>query len=117
MKLRDLAEKLALERLTPELAKEEDAEVTGGHVSDLLSDVLANAPAGGVLITIQAHINTVAVALHARLAAVILASGRRPEPEVIERASEEKVPLYLSGARAFDLAGALYALGIKGERE
>ena len=47
MKLSEIAEKLHLECLTPELKSEAEADVTRGYVSDLLSDVLANAPQGG----------------------------------------------------------------------
>ena len=38
----------------------EDAELAGGYTSDLLSDVMANLKEGQVLITIQAHKNTIA---------------------------------------------------------
>ena len=44
--------------------------VSGGYASDMLSDVLANAPWGGVLVTIQVHMNVIAVSVNAGLAAV-----------------------------------------------
>lgn len=116
MKLSEIIQSLGLEDLTPELSDQHGADVTRGYASDLLSDILANAPAGGVAVTVQAHMNTVAVALHARLAAVILASGRTPDPEVIERAAEEKIPLLVSKDGAFDVVGRLYTLGIRGGR-
>ena len=40
----------------------EKREIHGGYTSDLLSDVMGNAAEGNVLITIQGHKNTVAVA-------------------------------------------------------
>ncbi|MBM4041255.1 MAG: serine kinase [Planctomycetes bacterium] len=113
MKLGDIVEGLGLENLTPELPLE-GREAAGGHVSDLLSDVLANAPRGGVLVTIQVHMNVLAVAAHAGLAAVVFAAGRAPEPPVRARAVEEEIPLLRSTASAFDIVGELYALGIKG---
>jgi hypothetical protein len=116
MKLRQIVEQLGLRRLTPDLVEQEEVEVSGGHASDLLSDVLANAPPGGVAITIQGHLNTIAVALHARLAAVILAAGRTPDDDVIEHANEEHVPLYVSDEATFDIAGKLYALGLRGQK-
>lgn len=113
MKLSEIAGRLHLENLTPELPLEE-FEVAGGHVSDLLSDVLANAPRQGVLVTIQVHLNVLAVAVHAGLSGVIFAAGRQPEEPVRSRALEERIPLLASKAPAFDLVGELYALGIRG---
>lgn len=115
MKLSEITARLGLENLTPELSTSDDPDISRGYASDLLSDILANGPAGGVAVTIQAHMNTVAVALHARLAAVILANGRRPDDEVIERASEERIPLLLSEKGTFDVVGKLYELGVRGE--
>ena len=40
----------------------DDLEIQNGYTSDLLSDVMGNAPEDSVLITIQAHKNTIAVA-------------------------------------------------------
>jgi predicted transcriptional regulator len=115
MTLQEIAAAVDLRSLTPEL--EASAEVTSGHASDLLSDVLANAPGGGVLLTIQVHLNVVAVALHAAQAAVIFTSGMLPEEAVRAKAVEERLPLYATGQATFDLAGRLYALGIRGRHE
>ncbi len=116
MKLKDLAARLDLELLTPTLAEAAESEVAKGFASDLLSDVLANAPPGGVLVTIQAHLNVLAVALHAELAAVIFASGRRPDDGMLRKAVEQGIPLYGSSRTTFDLVGALYDLGLRGGR-
>lgn len=113
MTLKQLAQELGLECLTPEV----DAgpgNISAGYASDLLSDVLAHGPAGGVLVTVQVHLNVVAVATHADLAAVIFALDRRPEPDVVARATEEGIALYVSAASAFDVVGRLYGLGIRG---
>jgi hypothetical protein len=79
-----------------------------------LSDVLANAPAKGVLVTIQVHMNVIAIAVHADLSAVIFASGKTPEAAVIKKAVEEKIPLYVAQESAFDVVGRLYSLGLRG---
>ena len=114
MKLSDMARELTLERLTPEGAADEGRDVRAGHASDLLSDVLAHAPRGGVLVTIQVHMNVIAVALHAELAAVVFASGMVPADEVRAKAAEEGIALYASSASAFDVVGRLYAFGVRG---
>lgn len=124
MTLQDLARVLELEQLTPSrdggaatdggAEMNGDVEITRGYASDLLSDVLANAPQGGVLVTLQVHLNVIAVASHAGLRAVIFSSGRRPEDDVIERATDEGLVLYGSKADTFELAGRLYELGLRG---
>lgn len=107
-------QQLELENLTPEIALDNVPEITRGYVSDLLSDVLGNAPAGGILITVQVHLNVVAVAVHADLTAVIFALGRKPDEATRERAVQENIVLLASPKPAFDLVGRLYALDIRG---
>ena len=117
MKLDAIAEKLDLEDLMPEVPLEEDVEVSNGYASDLLSDVLAHAPRGGVLVTIQIHMNVAAVATHAGLAAVIFASDRAPDEAVVKKAVDEHVRLYTSEKSTFDIVGQLYAMGLRGRNE
>jgi predicted transcriptional regulator len=117
MKLNQVAAALNLHPLTPELTDREQVEISRAHVSDLLSDVLANAPAGGMLLTIQVHLNVIAVALHAMQEAVIFTSGMVPEEAVIARAIEENMPLFATEESTFDAAGKLYALGVRGRHE
>jgi predicted transcriptional regulator len=112
MTLSQIAKTLSLDALTPEIGA--GGEVARAHASDLLSDVLANAPAGGLLLTIQVHMNVVAVALHAGLSAVVFTSGMRPDEAVKAKAAEEKLPLFSTKESTFDAAGMLYALGIRG---
>jgi hypothetical protein len=114
MKLSELADQLELQSLTPDLAPAYGADVAWAFASDLLSDVLANAPAGGVLVTVQAHMNVLAVAVHAEMAAVIFASGRVPDDAMLRKAVEEGMPLFGSKAATFDLVGRLYQLGLRG---
>ncbi len=117
MKVNDIAEKLGLESLTPEIKTEESIDVLKGHASDLLSDVLANAPSGSVLVTIQVHMNVIAVALHAGVASVIFSSSMVPDEAVREKATLEGLPLYTSKESTFDIAGQLYCLGLRGDHD
>ncbi len=112
MRLHELAEALDLRELTPAAAGDE--EVTHGYASDLLSDVLAHAPAGGVLITLQVHLNVIAVASHAGLRAVIFSCGRMPDDDILERATGEGLSLFASTADTFEIVGRLYELGLRG---
>jgi predicted transcriptional regulator len=117
MNLKEMAARLGLQALTADLIDSEHTEITKAHASDLLSDVLANAPAGGVLLTIQVHLNVIAVAVHATQAAVIFTSGMVPDDAVRDKAVEEKIPLFTTRQSTFDAAGKLYALGIRGRHE
>ncbi len=94
-----------------------DKEVTGGYVSDLLSDVMGNASAGDVWVTIQKHVNTIAVAHLRDIAAIVLANGRQPEEEMVRRAVEEQVSVIVTQLPVFDVAGILYGLGLRGGRK
>jgi predicted transcriptional regulator len=87
-------------------------EVQGGYCGDLLSDVMANAPAGCVWLTVQGHQNIVAVAVLREIAAVILTGDRPPDPDTLKRADQENIPILLWGRSAYELAGELYALGV-----
>jgi hypothetical protein len=110
--LKDLVESLDLRPLTPLV--DDGAEVTGGYASDLLSDVLAHAPEGGVLVTLQVHLNVIAVASHAGLRAVIFSCGRMPDDDILQRAAAEGLTLFGSKADTFELVGRLYELGLRG---
>jgi hypothetical protein len=116
MKLEDIARELGLTEPTPEVPGNREAEIERGYASDLLSDVLAHAPEGGVLVTLQVHLNVIAVASHAELAAVVFAGDRRPEADVRAKAVAEGVSLFVSPADTFDIVGRMYGLGVKGNR-
>ena len=112
IKLSEIIEKLDLE---VKCAKDMlDSEVTGGYASDLLSDVMANSKLGNVWVTMQIHMNIVAVASLKELTAIILVNGRKPDSDTIEKAKGEKIPILTSQLSAFELTGRLYQMGIRG---
>ncbi len=108
MKLNDLVEELSLEVNT--FKDGLDKEVSGAYVSDLLSDVMGNSKKGEVWITLQTHLNIVAVAGHADLAGVILVGGRKPQDAVIQKAETEKITILSTPLSAFEAAGKLYTI-------
>lgn len=114
MTLHAIVEALSLTDLTPTVTANRDAEIMGGYASDLLSDVLANAPQGGLLVTLQVHLNVIAVASHADLRAVIFSSGRQPDDDVVQKAVDEGLSLFVSPSDTFDIVGRLYELGVNG---
>lgn len=113
MKLAKLIEELALTVKTTQGGLER--EVKGGYASDLLSDVMANSQEGDVWVTIQGHPNIVAVATLRDLAGIILANGRQPDAETVQRAEEEGVPILCTPLPTYKVVGELYHLGIHGQ--
>lgn len=112
MKLGEIVEKLGLQVQTGAAALH--GEVKGGYVSDLMSDVMAHAEEGDIWITLQTHQNIVAVALMKSLAGVILVNSRRPQEDTAGKAETEGICIMVSPLPAFELAGRLYQLGIRG---
>jgi|WetSurMetagenome_2_1015567.scaffolds.fasta_scaffold14276_3 hypothetical protein len=111
IKLSTIEKALSLVRLAP---PKEDYPVERGFASDILSEVLARAPQGCVLITSQNNLNVIAVASYADIAGVIVTSGFTPGAEVLSRAAEEGIGLYATPIETFEVIGKLSRLGVKG---
>jgi len=105
-----LSEMSSLLELQTASAGDESRTVTGAYVSDMLSDVMSRAREGHVWLTMQSHQNVAAVATLLNLGAVIITGGRKPSPELIARASQENVLLYLTDMDTFEAGGRLYEL-------
>jgi predicted transcriptional regulator len=112
MNLREMVRKFDLQVLTCPDKLERTA--SSGYVSDMLSDVMGNAPEGAVWVTSQVHQNIVAVAMLRSLAAVVITGGRAPQQETKEKAAEQGVVLLASKDCSFDLVGRLYEAKIRG---
>lgn len=108
MTVRQIAEELGLRVFTGETNL--DIEVNGGYVSDLLSDVMGNAGEGEVWITLQSHLNVVAIASLKELAAIFLVKGIEPGEQVLAKAIEEGIPILGTSKKTFETAGELYKM-------
>jgi hypothetical protein len=85
---------------------------SGGYASDLLSCVMAGAKAGNIWITIQVHVNILAVAALTEVCAIVISEGATPEPEVIEKANSQGITLLGTKSGTFQMAGKLWEKGI-----
>jgi predicted transcriptional regulator len=85
-------------------------EITGGYVSDLLSDVIGNAKEGQVWITLQTHQNVIAVASLKDISAVIIVKGFIPEAETIIKSNMENIPVLSTEMDTFNITGRLFEL-------
>lgn len=87
-----------------------EREVAGAYCGDLLSWVMGRAPTDGAWLTIMSNRNVAAVAEMADLSCVILCEGVSPDPELLERAESEGLPLLQTQEDTFTAAGRLYLL-------
>lgn len=113
--LRDISEKLSLQVATGEGLL--DGIIAAGYASDLLSCAMSRAKKDFVWVTLQAHVNVVAVASLLGLAGVIITEGNRPDQDTIARAEDEGVALLLTPKTTFTIVSELAALGVQGEPE
>lgn len=106
MKVNDIVKELGLKVFSGE--KGLDKEVSGGYVSDLLSDVMGFAKEGNVWITLQTHKNIMAIATLKDVAAVILVKNFEPDEDTIEVSNSEEIPILGSSDPTYELTGKLY---------
>lgn len=108
MTVKELLGTLDLEPLTEDTNLE--GQIDAGYVSDLLSDVIANAPENSVWVTVQRHINILGVAKLKNIVAIVTPRSLSVEAGVIDKAKTEGIALLRSDLSAFELTGKLYAL-------
>ncbi|MBL7967858.1 MAG: serine kinase [Prolixibacteraceae bacterium] len=108
MKVSDIVEKLGLTVFSGH--KGLDREISGGYVSDLLSDVMGNAREGEVWVTLQVHQNVMAIASLKDLAAVILVNGLQPHENTVRHSNDENIPVLGANCSTFEITGKLYQL-------
>jgi hypothetical protein len=88
----------------------------GGYASDLLSCVMAGACHQGIWVTLQAHVNIVAVASLLDQVAVIITEGAMPEESTITLANSKGVTLLSTPLPTFSVNGKLWELGLRAEK-
>lgn len=110
MTVTDIMNQLELELVAGELGLKN--QVTDGFVGDLLSVVMGKAKEGNAWITIQSHVNIVAVALLTGSACIIVSEGFQVEQEAIEKANAEQIPILVTKKSSYQIANELgHALG------
>ena len=87
-------------------------EVTCGYTCDLLSWVMARGAADMAWVTVQTHMNVVAVASLLDMAVIILPDDLSMEEPVLEKAREEGICVLSSPHSAYAICGILTAANI-----
>jgi len=108
MTLGQLAHALNFEILTGDINLEK--VIKTGYVSDLLSDVIANAEEDSVWITVQRHINILGVAKLKDIVGIIIPRSLHIENEIIEKAINERIAILKDRRSSFEIAGLVYNL-------
>ncbi len=112
MTVQELIELTGAKNMTPDTPKEK--EVTCGYTCDLLSWVMAHGKAGMAWITVQTHMNVIAVASLMEMAAVIIPEDIEMEAATLEKAKEEDICVLQSEKTAYELCVLMAQAGLPG---
>ncbi len=110
MKVSELQKLIDGTSLTPEVT--EDKEISCGYTCDLLSWVMAHGDEGMAWVTVQTHLNVIAVAVLSDMACVVLPENIRMEEESLQKARDEGMAVLTSPLTAYEICGKLYAQGV-----
>jgi len=83
------------------------AEFNSVYVGDLLSDVMGHCGDESVLVTIQNHLNTIAVCTLAGVEAIVICHSRPIPDDMAEAARREGVAIVVTAESQFEVARAL----------
>ncbi len=109
MTTKELAGRLELKGLTRMF----DKPISGVYISDMVSDVIANAKAGNVLVTLQVHNNVIAAANLVDVSAIVLTRGRTLPAEAISLAEKAEIPVFSTNMDSWQVATRLYEAGVR----
>ena len=85
-------------------------EVSCAYSSDLLSDVMGHAPENSVLVTIQNHLNTIAVCTLAGIEIIVLCHDRPAPADMVAAANREGVAIVVTSLSQYAASLALSSL-------
>lgn len=108
MQVKDLLQ-LPLELLNHVDAYQEIEDV---YIGDLLSFVISKANEGSLWLTVQKHLNVVAVAELNDFAGIVFVQGVEPDEDTIQKATKLHIPLLKTQLDAYSLVKELIALGL-----
>ena len=89
-----------------------DKNVENVYIGDLLSMVMRKANEDSLWLTVQTHVNAIAVAEMLDFAAIVFVEGLWPDEDAITKANDLNIPLFVSQDDAYILAKKLAQKGI-----
>jgi len=111
MKLKEVQDILNAEVISGDHDLEK--EIKCAFAAELISDVLALAQEGALLITGFTHPQVVYAADAANLCAILFIRGKSPNEVTKQLAFEKKIPLLSTSYMMFETCGLLYEYGLK----
>jgi hypothetical protein len=115
MTLAEAVQVLKAERIAP--APDEGAAVGGCFAADLMSDVLAFARTGSLLLTGLTTDQTIRTAAIKHLIAVVVIEGKEVGAEMLEAAGEQGVAVYRTPLSKYEACGLLLQAGLRPYRK
>jgi predicted transcriptional regulator len=115
MRLKEIMEILEAEVIVGDDLLEQEVKMVAG--ADLLSDVLAAAMPGALLLTGQINPQVVRTAEVSDLAAICFVRGKKPENETINAAASKNIPLLTTQKPMFESCGRLWVAGLRGRTD
>jgi predicted transcriptional regulator len=109
MKISELVKKTGLKAIN----KSEDKTIEGVYISDMASDIITNAKANMLLITLQTHKTLIAAANLIDVAAIVFVKGKKPGNDVIDLATKVGIALFSTEDDTWTFASKLTRLGIQ----
>ena len=88
-------------------------EVETVVAADGMSEILAFARPGALMITGLTHVQSIRTADIANVRAIIYIRGKRPDQKVIDLARQHNLPVLTTRFGMFDTCGMLHAAGLK----
>jgi len=95
----------------------DDREIVCGYTCDLLSHVMGKGQADMAWITVQAHMNVIAVAALLDFACVIIPESLPVEEMIIKKAQQEEIIILSSDKTAYELVKLLADNGVPSARK
>jgi predicted transcriptional regulator len=91
-----------------------DIDIKFAIASDLMSDILATAKPGELLLTGLAHNSVIRTCEITGINAVIFVRNKQPSDDTIKLAQNCKIPVLLTDSTMFEACGILFSKGLKG---
>ncbi|MBQ9324537.1 MAG: AraC family transcriptional regulator [Clostridia bacterium] len=98
---------ISARNLTPEV--DDSKEITCAYTCDLLSWVMSHGEEGMAWVTVQTHMNVIAVAVLADMACVVLPEEIDMEEESLKKAIDEGMCVLSSPLTGYEICGVLHA--------
>ena len=110
MTVKGLAAAIRARNLTPEV--DDGKTITCAYTCDLLSWVMSHGEEGMAWVTVQTHLNVIAVAVLADMACVVLPESIDMEAESLKKATDEGMCVLSSPMTAYEICAVLASAAI-----